>query len=55
MRFYAAEVDPPNLAPILNEVKTPMEVSLTHDFTRRRDTKLDVPEYQLVVNLVSSL
>lgn len=55
MRFYAAEVDAPSLPPILNETKTPMEVSLAHDFTQRRDIKLNVPEYQLVVNLVSSV
>lgn len=54
MRFYAAEVDAPSLPPILNEAKAPMEVSLAHDFTRRKDIKLRVPEYQLVVDLVSN-
>ncbi|KAF8436950.1 hypothetical protein L210DRAFT_873168 [Boletus edulis BED1] len=53
MRFYAAEVDVPSLPPISNDVNTPVEVSLAHDFTRRRDIKLNVPEYHLIVNLVS--
>jgi hypothetical protein len=55
MRFYAAEVDAPSLPLLPNEVKTPVEVSLAHDFTRRKDIKLNVPEYELVVNLVSSV
>lgn len=55
MRFHAAEVDAPGLPPVLNEVKTPVEVSLACDFTRSRDIKHSVPEYQLVVNLVSSV
>lgn len=54
MRFYAAEVDGPSLPPLPKEVKTPVEVSLAHDFTRR-DIKLNIPEYRLVVNLVSSV
>lgn len=53
LRFYSAEVDAPGLPHIIREVKTPVEVSLIHDFTRRKD--IDVPEYQLVVNLVSSV
>ncbi|KAH0830402.1 hypothetical protein J3R83DRAFT_1796, partial [Lanmaoa asiatica] len=53
MRFYAPEVCAPSLTPFRNEVKTPMEVSLAHDFTRRRDMKVGVPEYQPVVDLVS--
>lgn len=52
MRFYSAQADVPGLPFMLSEAKTPMEVSLAHDFTQRRDTKLSVPEYQLV-NLVS--
>lgn len=55
MRFYAAEVDAPSLPPLPKEVKTPVEVSLAHDFTRRRDIKLDVPDYHLIVNLVSNV
>ena len=52
-RFYSAEVDTPDVPPILNEAGTPLELFLGHDFTRRKDTKSSVPDYQLVVNQVS--
>lgn len=55
MRYYAAEVDASSLPPLSREVKMPVEVSPAHDFTRRRDIKLNIPEYQLIVNLVSSV
>lgn len=52
MRFYAADVDVSSLPPL---PKTPVAVSLAHDFTRRRDDRLNVPEYQLIVYMVSSV
>lgn len=55
MRFYAAEVDAHSIPPIFDEAETPMDMSLAQDFTRRRDIKLNVPEYRLVVDLVSSV
>lgn len=52
MRFYVAEVDAPS-PPLSSEVNVPMEVSLAHDFTRKVDNRLNVPEYQIMVNMVS--
>ncbi|KAF8558456.1 Gpi1-domain-containing protein [Imleria badia] len=51
LRFYATEVDASSLPPLSSEAKIPVEVSLAHDFTRRRDIELNIPEYQLIVNL----
>ena len=55
MRFYAADVDVSSLPPLPNEVKTPVALSLAHDFTRRKDVRLNVPEYQSIVCMVSSV
>ncbi|KAN0075330.1 N-acetylglucosaminyl transferase component (Gpi1) domain containing protein [Tylopilus felleus] len=51
LRFYSAEVDAPGLPPLDNDAQIPMEESLAHDFTRRRDFKLNVPEYKFMVDL----
>ncbi|KAF9228648.1 Gpi1-domain-containing protein [Gyrodon lividus] len=47
-RFYAAENDMADLSLVDNDLKTPMEASIAHDFTRNKSVQ--VPDYQLIIN-----
>ncbi|KAF9239650.1 N-acetylglucosaminyl transferase component-domain-containing protein [Melanogaster broomeanus] len=52
MRFYAADDDMPGLAPVHDDLKTPMEAFLAHDFTQNKNARLNVPEYKLIADQV---
>lgn len=50
MRFYSADNDIPGLSPVYNDLKIPMEASITHDFTRNRSAQMNVSDYQLIID-----